>query len=421
MYPSGSLRIIILRFSNKYFLAILKNRLPILARLGCLTLCIDHKFVKGRQGDLQNKALGIVAIISSENGSRKAFTLGYLSTDDATDDETIILLEECFKKYDLADPFKQMHIPFVTDAQLRFAIERIYEKANIDSLKSICFCHNFGNLDKACIRHLPNYLEDSAEQKEQLKKNFEVAKDLDNYFNALEVHKNDRDLVGNLSIPNWKELSQDEQNSTQLKYQPIPNIFDVRFRNQFQRTKGLLSRWQELERIKSNFNHPMHNSVSQLDVSQKTFQYLNALFDMRKHLIGLIDYYEKDSNFQSTESINSMLYLFEYALDLENANKYEIGIKMAFLDGLTEQFVSHRTNQNDDGTWSWVKSRVPTRIGRIDKIGAFAFPGNQKLLLPRLIKRLKEARKSYRPLKAKFQVTNQISCNFLQDFQISNY
>ena len=360
----------------------MKNRLPILAKLGCLTLCIDHKFVKGRQGDLQNKALGIVAIISSENGSRTAFTLGYLSTDDATDEETVILVEECFEKYALADPFKQMHIPFVTDAQLRFAIERVYERANIDSLKSICYCHNFGNLDKACLRHLPIYLDDSADQKEQLKKNFEIAKDLDNYFNALEVNKNDRELVGNLSIPNWKELSEDERNSTKLKYQPIPNIFDVRFRNQFQRIKGLLSRWYELERIKSNFNHPMHNLVSDLDVSQKTFQYLNALFDMREHLIRLIDYYEKDSNFQSTESINSMLYLFEYALDLENANKYEIAIKMAFLDGLTEQFVSHRAQPNDDGTWSWLKSRVPTRIGRIDKIGAFAFPGNQKLLLP---------------------------------------
>ena len=146
-----------------------------------------------------------------------------------------------------------MDIPFVTDAQLRFAIERIYEKANIDSLKSICYCHNFGNLDKACIRHLPNYLEDSAEQKEQLKTNFEIAKDLDNYFNASEVHKNDLDLVGNLSVPNWKELSEDEKKSTQLKYQPIPNIFDVRLRNQFQRKKGLLSRSHELEIIKSNF------------------------------------------------------------------------------------------------------------------------------------------------------------------------
>ena len=157
----------------------------------------------------------------------------------------------------------------------------------------------------------------------------------------------------------------------------------------------------------------MHNLVSQLDVSQKTFQYLNALFDMREHLILLIDYYEKDSSFQSTESINSMLYLFDYALDRENGNKYEIGIKMAFLDGLTEQFVSHRTKQNDDVTWSWLKSRVPTRIGRIDKIGAFSFPGNQKRLLPRLIKRLQKARKIPCPLKAKFQVTNLISCNFL--------
>ena len=392
-----------------------------MAKLGCLTLCIDHKFVKGRQGDLQNKALGIVAIISSPDGSRTPFTLGYLSTDDATDAETIVLLEDCFKKYDLSQPFKKMQIPFVTDAQLRHAIDRLYTNANIDSLKSICYCHNYGNLGKACLRHLPKYLKDFEEKNKQLKKNFEIAKDLDNHFNTLAVHKNDRDLVGKLSISNWDEMSETDRDSEELKYQPIPAIFDVRFRNSFERTKGLLSRWQELERIKSNCHHSMHYSVSELDVSQNQFQYLNALYDMRYHLIQLIDYYESDSNFQSTDSINSMLYGFEYALDLENSNEYQIGVIMAFLHGLTEQFVSHRTAQNSEGTWTWEKSRVPTRISRIDKIGAFAFPGEQRLQLPRLFKRLREARKIHRPLKAKFQVNYLSPCNFLQDFKILQF
>ena len=391
----------------------MKNRLPILAKLGCLTLCVDHKFVKGCQGDDQNKALGIIAIISSADGSRSSFTLGYLSTDDATDEETIILLEECFRKYNLMDSFKKLEIPMTTDAQLRHAIHKLYRNHDLEDLKSICTCHNLGNLGKACLRHLPGYLNDSSQFEDQLDVNMDIAgKKLENYFNKLAVHKNDRELVGGLSIPNWNELTDEEKNSKQLEYQPIPKAFDIRFRNAYLRTKGLLSRWQELERIESNPNHPMFNLTNNLDTAPSHFQFLKAIYDMRNHLVQLIDYYESDSNFQSTETINSIIFGYEFALDLKNKNEFEVAVKLALVDGLTEQLCSHkavlenRKTQGGRGSWKWKKSSVPTRVGRMDKIGAFAFPGEQKLLFPRLLKRLQAAQKDQPNYKLKFQVIN---------------
>ena len=62
----------------------MKNRLPILAKLGSISLIIDHKWIMGRQGDPEKKALGIVAVVSSDDGTRFPVTLGYLPTDDAS-------------------------------------------------------------------------------------------------------------------------------------------------------------------------------------------------------------------------------------------------------------------------------------------------------------------------------------------------
>ena len=390
---------------SQYILEILKNRLPILAKLGCLTLCVDHKFVKGCQADVENKALGIIAIISTNDGARTSFTLGYLSTDDASDEETIILLEECFRKYNLLGSFKKLQIPMTTDAQLRHAIKKLYNRHNVDDLKSICTCHNLGNLGKACLRHLPMYLDDSEELVDQLETNLDIAgKALDNYFQTLEVHPADRNLVGELSITNWNDLNEQERNSKKISYLPIPKKFEIRFRNAQERTMGLLSRWQELERIKSDYFHPMHALAENLDVGSSQFQFLKAIHDMRTHLVQLIDYYESDTNFQSTETINSIIYGYEFALELKNCNKYELGVKLALVDGLTEQLCSHKAIENKKGTWEWKKSSVPTRVGRLDKIGAFAFPGEQKLLLPRLKKRLREAKQQQIQYKSKFQV-----------------
>ena len=66
------------------FLGILKSRLPILAKLGAISIVIDHKWILGRQGDPEKKALGIVAVVSSDDGTRYPITLGYLPTDDAS-------------------------------------------------------------------------------------------------------------------------------------------------------------------------------------------------------------------------------------------------------------------------------------------------------------------------------------------------
>ena len=62
----------------------MKSRLPILAKLGAISIVIDHKWILGRQGDPEKKALGIVAVVSSDDGTRYPITLGYLPTDDAS-------------------------------------------------------------------------------------------------------------------------------------------------------------------------------------------------------------------------------------------------------------------------------------------------------------------------------------------------
>ena len=176
-----------------------------------------------------------------------------------------------------------------TDAQLRHAIHKLYQKNDLDDLKSICTAHNLGNLGKACLRHLSHYLDNSSEFQDQLKTNLNIAgKDLENYFKNLKVHQNDRDHVGRLSISNWNELTETEKNSKNLSYLPIPKTFDIRFRNAFLRVKGLLSRWQELERIQSNPSHPMFSLTLDLNTGRDHFQFLNAIYDMRNHLVYVL-------------------------------------------------------------------------------------------------------------------------------------
>ena len=85
-------------------------------------------------------------------------------------------------------------------------------------------------------------------------------------------------------------------------------------------------------------------------------------------------------------------------------NQFEISVKMSLLDQLTTQLTGFKAIK-EDGAWIWKKTAVPTRVGRLDLVGAFAFPGDQKLLLNRLIKKLRAAKKTMKPFRSKFQVT----------------
>ena len=382
----------------------MKKRLPILAKLGCVTMQLDHKYIKNHQGDLEDKALGLIVMIASEDGTRTPFTLGYLATNDATDDETIRLVEECLQEYDIFESFKRMEIPFTTDCGLRTAMEKFHKKYNLTDQHSICTCHNFGNLQKRCLLGLSKYLDDGEELLDQLKINIDVAKSLDNYFKSLEINQLDREILGELCVQNWSKMDENQRATAELKYLPIPTEFKVRFRNAYQRTAGLLSRWYELERIKSDLNHPMHNLVTDIDLSQRNFDFLKAIHRMRTHLILLVNYFERDDNFQTTETVNSLIFGFQFALNIAQSDEVELGVKMALLDALTEQLSSYKAIKNSQGCWVWRKTSVPTRIRRLDKIGAFAFVGEQKLILSRLLKSLKDAKKHSRLYKAKFQV-----------------
>ena len=384
----------------------LRKALKKLAKAGCLSFAIDHKWIKNKQGDREAKALGLSVIISSEDGSRTPFLIGYIPTDDATDFETIRLVEETFEDLDLMESFKNLEIPMTSDAQLRHALEKIYNKHLIPALNAICTSHNLTNLGKNALIHLKEYLANSEDFLRQHNINLEIAgKKLENHFKSLEVADIDREHVGELSVPNWSTMSETERKNTKLNYLPIPKEFGIRFRNGYQRTAGLFSRIQELQRIKSNARHPLDDLVEDLDVGPMQMQFLKALYAMQKHLVGLIDYYESNSTFQSTDTINSLLYGFDFCLDIDKNenNKFEIATKLALLDALTEQLTSHRAIKRD-GKWIWKKTSKPTRIRRFDKIGTFAFPSMQRLQLNRLMKKLKLASKKFRSLKTKFQV-----------------
>ena len=107
-----------------------------MAKIGTLTFIRDNKDIKGRQGDPETKALGVMCVVSSEDGCRIPFTLGYHPTEDASDDTTVELVETCFKEYNLLESFKKMEICFTTDAMLRGAVEKLFKKYNLQDLKS---------------------------------------------------------------------------------------------------------------------------------------------------------------------------------------------------------------------------------------------------------------------------------------------
>ena len=382
-----------------------------LAKIGCLSIALDHKWIKGKQGDDEMKALGLLAVVSSEDGSRTPFLIGYVATDDASDIETFKLVTETFEEYDLLEPFKKLQVPICTDAQLRSAVNKLYEHFDLEPLKAICSCHNLTNLGKNCLKNLPKYLDEAPSLLQQTKINTNVAgKELDSHFKNIELNSLDRDHIGELLYPNWLTMTEDERNGANLKYQKIPKEFEIRFRNAFERTLGLLSRLPELERIKSNIYHPLHHLTSELNIDQNHTQFLMAVYKMEKHLIQLIDYYESNSTFQSTDSINSLIFGFEFCLDIDRNrdNRYEVAIKMCLLDELTAQLCSHKAIK-EKGTWKWKKNSVPTRIGRLDKIGLFAFAGDQQLMLNRLIRMIRKAKNSYKPLRGKFEVNIYLS------------
>ena len=386
----------------------LRKSLKILAKAGCLTIAIDHKFIKGRQGDPEPKALGLSAIISCEDGTRESFLIGYIPTDDGSDPETVRLIEETFRDLDLLDSFESLDIPITSDCGMRTAIEKLYAKHIIPSLNAICTAHNLTNLSKNLLLHLKEYLEHADEYIKQHQVNIDIAgKKLENYFKELEVSAVDREHVGELTYANWNTMSEEEKNNSKLKYLPIPTEFKVRFRNAFQRTSGLYSRIQELERIKSNIRHPLHDLVNDLEVGPSQNQFLKALYQTQKHLIKLVDYYERNDTFQSTDSLNSLIYGFDFCLDMDKNtnNKFDIAIRLAFLDALTEQMTSHRAAKRN-GDWIWLKTQKPTRIRRFDKVGAFAFPSMQRLQLNRLISKLQLAAKQFKSLKKKFEVNS---------------
>ena len=316
------------------------------------------------------------------------------------------MIEEILTKYNLLEQFLNLQVPFIADAALRWALDRIFILHDRSSLKSICTDHNFTNLGKRATKKIIIYLGDDRLLNELEWTLREAEKAFSTFFKNQEVESQDRDFIGRLKFSNWDEITEESRNNATLRYEKIPKLKDIRFRNPQERSQGLLTWMPLLRRIQENEDHELHSFVGPLNIEEDNHKFLIALHKMQTHLVQQIDYYESNNTFQATDSLNSMLFCFEFSLDFDRATtcKFEVAVKMALFDCLCEQLFSHTAKKTQSG-YVWDKNGVPQRIGRMDKIGMFAFRSYQNLKLNRLSKMLRDAGKKNRQFKPKFDVS----------------
>ena len=315
-------------------------------------------------------------------------------------------VEETLVKYKIRDQFLKLQVPFVADAQLRSALERIFAQNERMSLKSICTDHNFTNLGKRTMKKIHIYLGSDQLLKELDLTLKDAEKAFSTFFKNKEVEEEDREFVGETLVKAWGSMSDESKKDYKLRYAKIPKLKEIRFRNPQERSEGLLTWMPLLRRIKADKEHEFHSFVEPLHIEEENHKFLIAVHKMQTNLLQQINYYEEKNTFQATDSLNSMLFCFQFALDFDRSStcKYEVAAKMALFDCLCEQLFSHTAEKSDSG-YIWKKNSVPSRIGRMDKIGMFAFRSLQSLKLNRLSKMLREAGKKNRQFKAKFDVS----------------
>ena len=315
-------------------------------------------------------------------------------------------VEEALTKYNLRDQFLKLQIPFVADALLRFALERLFADHDRLSIKSICTDHNFTNLGKRTMKKMHVYLGDDKLLKELDSTLQDAEKAFSTFFKNKEVEEKDREFIGETLVQGWNSMSQESKDNQKLRYGKIPKLKAIRFRNPQERSQGLLTWMPLLRRIQADEEHELHSFVDPLHIEEENHKFLIAVHKMQTNLLQQINHYEGNDTFQTTESLNSMLFCFQFALDFDRTStcKYEVAAKMALFDCLCEQLFSHTADKTDSG-YIWKKNSVPSRIGRMDKIGMFAFRSLQNLRLNRLSKMLREASKKNRQFKPKFDVS----------------
>lgn len=322
------------------------------------------------------------------------------------DPQTLRFVKEALAKYNLMDQFLKLQIPFVADALLRFALERLFSDQDRLSIKSICTDHNFTNLGKRTLKKMHVYLGDDKLLKELDSTLQDAEKAFSTFFKNREVEEQDREFIGEITIKGWNTMTQESKDSCELRYGKIPKLKAIRFRNPQERSQGLLTWMPLLRRIQTDDEHELHSFVDSLHIEEDNHKFLIAVHQMQTNLLQQINHYEGNDTYQTTESLNSMLFCFQFALDFDriSTNKYEVAAKMALFDCLCEQLFSHTAEKTDSG-YIWKKCSVPERIGRMDKIGMFAFRSLQNLRLKKLSKLLREASKKNRQFKQKFDVS----------------
>ena len=129
------------------------------------------------------------------------------------DPQTLRFVKEALAKYNLMDQFLKLQIPFVADALLRFALERLFSDQDRLSIKSICTDHNFTNLGKRTLKKMHVYLGDDKLLKELDSTLQDAEKAFSTFFKNKEVEEQDREFVGETTIKGWNTMTQESKDS----------------------------------------------------------------------------------------------------------------------------------------------------------------------------------------------------------------
>ena len=88
---------------------------------------------------------------STKTDERVGILLGYLPTNDGSDNETKRLLYNFLDEWGLTDAFLQNKIAFAVDGALYSAVNKMFIEKNLQPLVSICQPHSFGNMAKRTL------------------------------------------------------------------------------------------------------------------------------------------------------------------------------------------------------------------------------------------------------------------------------
>ena len=180
------------------------------------------------------------------------------------------------------------------------------------------------------------------------------------------------------------------------RYQSIPMLKPIRFRNFYDRLRIFLSWIPELLRLQD----PLHqHHKSSVYITEQDITLCKNLFEFSKHTIQFVNYFEDEKHYQVGKSskdrskidpesgflakqinkkifkmmdvMNSYIHGFKYACAIKPTHSLEEKqIRLSYMDTLTEQLFGHRMIRKD-GRYQWEKTGVPIRITKMHKAAMY--------------------------------------------------